>query len=179
MAQFNLLPWKEQERQIQKIIFAATVGAFAVLALFFVILCHFYLYGALKYQEKRNSFLESELGQAQSFLADLEKQQAQEHVLIDEMHFIINLRDQNFQAVRLLDALAILTSSTISLTKVAREGNAVTVDGVALSDIEITLFMKNLAKSTIFEQPVLTGITEKKVGEIVQRSFQLKLLQRE
>jgi type IV pilus assembly protein PilN len=179
MAQFNLLPWKEQERQVQRIIFSAILGLVALLALFVVFICHFYLNSVMQDQQQRNSFLQSELMQTQNFLADLEKQQEQEHVLLDEMHFIINLREQNFRAVRLLDALAILTSSTISLTKITREDNTITLDGIAQSDIEITLFMKKLTSSLVFEQPVLTGISEKKVGEILQRSFQLKLIQRE
>jgi type IV pilus assembly protein PilN len=179
MAQFNLLPWKEQERQIQKIIFSATLITLAFLAVFFVFLCHFYLNSLITSQQLRNDFLQTQLIQTQAVLVDLEKQQDQEHLLLDEMRFIINLRDQNFKTVRLLDALAILTSSTISLTKISRDNSAIAVEGIAQSDIEITLFMKNLSKAPIFEQPVLIGIIPKKVGEMVQRYFQLKLVQRE
>jgi type IV pilus assembly protein PilN len=179
MAQFNLLPWKEHERQVQKIIFAATLLVAGLVALFVVVICHFYLDSVISSQSQRNTFLQAQLAETQTILADLQKQQQQENALLDEMHFIMNLRDQNFKAVRLLDALAILTSPTISLTKIIREDDAITIEGMAQSDIEITLFMKKLADSFVFSQPVLVGISSKNVGEIMQRFFQLKLVQQE
>jgi type IV pilus assembly protein PilN len=179
MVQFNLLPWKEHERQVQKIIFAATLFVVALMALFVVLLFHFYLDSEMRSQNQRNTFLQAQLTETQTVLLDLEKQQEQEKALLDEMQFIMNLRDQNFKAVRLLDALAIMTSSTISITKIIRDSNNITIEGLAQSDIEITLFMKKLAKSLIFSQPVLVGISSKNVGEIIQRFFQLKLVQQE
>jgi type IV pilus assembly protein PilN len=179
MAQFNLLPWKEHERHIQKIIFAATLFLVGLAALFVVFLCHFYLDSVIDSQRERNNFLQTQLTETQAVLADLEKQQEQENALLEEMHFIMDLRDQNFKAVRLLDALAILTPPTISLTKIIRDDSAITIEGMAQSDIEITLFMKKLANSFIFSQPVLVGINSKNVGEIMQRFFQLKLIQQE
>ena len=179
MVQINLLPWKEQERQVELVIFSLKLLVSALAALFCVFLCHVYFDQVIHYRQKRNDFLQAELNQTQVELAALEKQQEQETALLDKMHFIINLRNQNYKIVRLLDALAVLTSPTVSLTKIIRDKDNITLEGVAQSDIEITLFMKNLARSSIFDEPVLTGIGPKKTGEIIQRFFQLKLTQRE
>ena len=60
-----------------------------------------------------------------------------------------------------------------------RENNSISITGRAKSNLQITLFMENLAKSNIFKQPELTNISGKENSSGEERIFQLKVDQRD
>lgn len=179
MTRINLLPWREQERKIQLIYFAALMAAFVVMSLFFVLILHFYFKSVIHYRQERNDFLQAQITQAQDELGVLGKKQEEELKLQSDLKFIIGLRNKSFTVVYVLDELAKRAPSSISLTKIIKNNANITIEGLAQSDTEITFFMKNLAKSLAFDQPVLTGIAAQKEGDRTVKFFQLKIVQKE
>lgn len=180
MMQINLLPWREQEKEARKVRFFANLAGFIGFSLLFLVILHFYIDHDINHQLLRNAYLQSEMNQEQQNLAALKKMVQDQASFEDQLHFIIKLREQSLQVVRLLDLLTKTIPDTVSLDKVMRQGNVITITGETPSNLEITAFMKNLSQFPYFTQPVLTqitGQTEKKDEE--NQSFELKMSQKE
>jgi len=178
MLQINLLPWREQARLVKKKQFNLVLAGFIGLTVFFVLMIHFYFDGLINYQQKRNTFLQDQLTQAEAELAALNKKKNEVQVIDAALHFIISLREKSFQAVRLLDGLVRVVPEGVTLNKIARADNTITLLGSAQSDIQITYFMKNMENSPIFYQPTLSEISSKETSMGDETYFQLKVEQR-
>ena len=129
-------------------------------------------------QEQRNNYLQSELDQANAGL-DVLKRKTKQSIVDTQLRFIFSLRNRSYQAVRMLDELTRIIPDTISLTEISRTGNTITILGRAQSNLQITLFMKNLDRSPVFKQPVLTEINTKENTSGDERSFRLTVEQEE
>lgn len=177
MIQINLLPWREQARRDKQIQFAILIASFIGLAFFAIIFIHICYGRAISHQQDRINFLQSEITQKQADLTALKGQKQEQHDLDAELHFIMNLQTKSFQAVRLLDELASAVPPSVLLDKINREGSTITISGTAQSDSQVTIFMKNIAKSPGLKQPVLTGISAQENSPTLGKHFQLRVEQ--
>lgn len=175
MTQINLLPWREMARQAKKLRFAATIAAFIALSLFFVFLVHLYIEAFIISQEHTNTYLQSQLDKEQTTLTTLAKEKQEQAAIYSELHFLFALREDSYKAVGILDQLARVVPDAVSLSKISRAGNSLTIEGRAQSNLQVTLFMENIAKSHFFKQPVLTEISTKENSSGDERTFQLKV----
>lgn len=177
MIQINLLPWREQARKQQQNRFVVIVAIAAGLGLFVAGIFHMQYAAKISFQQKRNSIMQAALDEASSSLMIMNKQMAELDDVDSQLHFIFDLRESSYRAVRLLNELAIANPDSVTLFKVVRLGDAVTLFGKAKSNLQITLFMESLEKAKIFTQPDLTEITGKE-GEVGdERKFELKMQQ--
>lgn len=179
MTQINLLPWREQERQAKKNKFAIVIGIAIGITVFFILLVHLYLNSLIDSQNQRNTYLTTTLNQEQANLGDLNKEQTKQTDISTQLRFLYSLSNSSYQAVRLLDQLARTVPNGVSLSSVARNGNAITLLGKTQSNLQVTLFMKNIANSPIFKQPVLTEISSKQSTTGDEKYFQLSVEQQE
>lgn len=179
MPQINLLPWREQAKKAKKIRVALYLAGFICLTLLFVLILHIY-YDILIYnQESRNDFLQSEMTEEGAQLLALKKKKEKQTAIISELRFVISLREKSYSAVNLLDELVRVVPEGVSFNKIIRNGNNIVILGKAQSEVQITLFMKNITKSVVFKQPVLTQISSKENVSGNETYFQLKIEQQE
>lgn len=179
MIQINLLPWREQARQQKRKEFGYTVGAFVALTIIAIIFTHIHYAGKIKTEIKRNAFLRTEVGTENQALLSLNDQLKEGETVDAELHFLMSLREKSYQAVSLLDELARVMPEAVTLTQVTREGSTITIFGKALSDYQITLLMKSMSKSHVFNQPELNQIDAKDDDKNSGTFFQLKVTQKE
>jgi len=177
MIQINLLPWREQARKKQQNRFTVVVAVFAGLGLFVAALFHLEYVAKINFQQKRNSIMQTALDEASSSLMIMNKQKAELDDVDSQLHFIFDLRESSYRAVRLLNELAIANPDSVTLFKLVRMGDAITLFGKAKSNLQITLFMESLEKAKIFTQPDLTEITGKEGDAGDERKFELKMKQ--
>ncbi len=178
MTQINLLPWREEKRKKLQIRFGIAAAISAILAIFFIICWHIYYDDLINHQQQRNQFLQDTLQQEGTKLMGLNKKDKQQVIISNELNFLINLRKQSYQAVELLNELPKVVPDSIQLEIVIRKGNKIFIGGRSQSNPPITLLMENMAKSTIFNQPVLTRIIGQENKEGEDRHFQLQVEQR-
>ncbi len=174
MTQINLLPWREKSRQDQRMLFIAILIGFVALTYFLVFILHALVRERINYQNARNNYLQSALLTEQDQLGQLNKSKNAKQKIEQQLHYLFNLRNESYQAVLLFSELAKLTPQGVSLNKIIREANTVTIIGRAKSNLEVTMFMESLEKSPVFEHPVLTEINAKENSVENQRFFQLK-----
>lgn len=175
MIQINLLPWREQRKKQQQTRFGVVVAMFVGFGVFVTVFFHMHYSAKIKHQEARNVMLQTSLDREAAELTTLNKQRKEMIDVDDQLHFIYNLRDTSFRAVRLLNELAIVNPEAVTLFKIIRAGNEITVFGKAKSNLQITLFMESIEKSKFFAQPVLTEISGKENAAGEARTFQLKI----
>lgn len=179
MAQVNLLPWREEARKQKKINFFLRVLGCVIATIFFIIVYHIYLDSIIYSQQEQATFLQSQLDNEQIHLGVLDKKNKELNAVEEKLQFIFSLRDSGFNAVRLLDEMVRVVPESVSLTKLVRENEMVTIYGNAQSNLLITQFMKNIAQSDVFAQPVLTEISVKENTTGEERIFALKVEQEE
>ncbi|HTM64129.1 MAG TPA: PilN domain-containing protein [Gammaproteobacteria bacterium] len=178
MIQINLLPWRDQERTQQQKRFGMVVGVFAGFGVFCTLVFHMHYSAKISNQIQRNVILQAASDQEANTLADLNKQKKKLTQVDQKLHYIFELRESSYRAVRLLNELVLVDPESITLQKIVRNGNAITVSGKAKSNLQITLFMENIEKSKFFAQPVLTEINGKENTTGEDRSFELKIIQK-
>lgn len=177
MIQINLLPWREHERKISQTRFGVIVGIAAGLGLFCAVIMHMHLSGKIHKQTARNHFLQTALDQESAKLMSLDADKRQLNNIDDQLNFLYGLRDRGYRAVRLLNEMAASNPDSVSLSKIIRAGNSITVFGRAKSNLQITLFMEGIKNSKYFSQPTLTEISGKENDTGEERTFQLKVEQ--
>lgn len=176
MIQINLLPWREQARQIKKLNFAIAIAGCAILSCFFVLICHIYFKSLIGSQQRRNDFLQAELGKEQIELTKLSHNKEQQIGDVADLNFIFSLQKNGYQTIKLFTALAKVIPDTVTFNRISREGNAIIILGKAKSNLQITTLLQNIKETAIFQQPELTEITGKEISSGEERLFQLKVL---
>jgi len=180
MVQINMLPWRERAREIKRKNFFTALGGVVGFALFIIFLFHLYYDDLIHYQEKRNVFLQNEIAQKQMALDKLRVNKEQQGLIQVKLQFLIGLREKSYHAVQLLNELIKTVPDTITLSKLARDGNALTIEGKAQSDLAVAAFLKSISENAFFAQPVLTGISsQQNSADSETRFFQIKVEQRE
>lgn len=170
----NLLPWREQVRKENKLRFMAMLGASVGVTVIFALLINLYFGNILANQEHNNDYLQAELSQENATLTALKAKKNLQDSLLKNINFLFSLRDSGYRATRLLDQLAKITPDTVVLTEVRNEKNSIIVRGKAESNLQITVFMDDIAKSPYFHKPILTAVSETDEGE---RDFELMFQQ--
>ncbi len=180
MIQINMLPWRERAREIKKKNFFYTLTGCVGFTLFIIFLFHLYYDDLIRYQDKRNAFLQDEISQKQLEINALRKNKEQQAIIQVKIQFLMGLRETSYNAVRLLNETLKIVPDSIALNKLELNKTAINIEGRAQSDLAITAFLKSISKTAFFSQPVLTGISSPEgKGENNERFFQIKVEQRE
>lgn len=176
MIQINLLPWREKYRQTQKSHFIYLLTGSVILALFVLLIIHLHLSSLVDTQNQLNAYLQTELNNEQKIVSASSEQEAKKNYLENELNFIINIYKKNYAAISLFNELLTLVPNSITLNKIARTGDKITLAGIAQTDDDVTSFINHLEKLGIFNQPTLSEITSEKGSE--RRSFSMDVTQK-
>lgn len=179
MIQINLLPWREQARQIRKAQFTAALIASVSISLFILLVWHIYLSHQLDVQLKLNDLLQTGISQEQASLNDMSSKEDEKNIIDNQLHFITKLYSKSYLGVGLLNELVTLVPPSISLSKIDRNGESITLAGTANTDDDVTRFMQEIAKSSYFRQPILTMLNQQKLKEGNMKYFELSVIQKE
>lgn len=162
MIQINLLPWRKQARQIQKVQFMIGAIISVCVALLAIIILHIYFRMQLGEQLALNDYLKSEIAIEQSVTETFTDTQKKKVALEKQLHFISSLFATSYNAIRVLNELPAIVPSNINLQKVVRNDNLIDLSGITQSDSEVTLFKQILEKSAVFGSPVVKQISSEK-----------------
>jgi len=173
MAQINLLPWREERREERQQYFFAAVGAgviFAAAVLYGVI---FFANDFIEEQNRRNSFLNTEITVLDKKIKEIKTLEAQRDRLLARMQVIQELQASRPKVVKVFDALVRTVPEGIHLDKVVRQGDALTLNGVAQSNARVSVFMRQLDDNLEFNESKLNVIKRSSSKENAIRNFTL------
>jgi type IV pilus assembly protein PilN len=173
MAHINLLPWREERRQERQQQFIASLVAgliFAVVVLYGAIL---YADSLLDDQNGRNTFLQTEINLLDIKIAEIRTLDEEREQLLARMNVIQELQTSRPKVVKVFEALVHSVPEGIHLEKVARQGDSLTIDGIAQSNARVSVFMRNLDEDNEFDNPDLTVIKRTSTKDDAIRKFTL------
>jgi type IV pilus assembly protein PilN len=175
MTRINLLPWREARRKQKQwdfILLLLSGGLAAALAVFLLQLQINQLIGN---QEARNQYLQGEIARlkkAETEIKELEKAKAR---LLSRLEVIQNLQASRPEMVKALDAIPRLLPETVYLLNLKNDGAQLTLKGIANSNNAISMFMRNLAESAEFGEPVLTVVENRDINDTRASVFELSV----
>ena len=160
MANINLLPWREWERERKQKEFLVNLVAVLLLGVAIVFAGGWYLDDAIERQNDRNRFLTQKVEILDERIAEISNLRAQREELIARMRVIQDLQGNRPLIVRVFDELVRTLSSGVHYRSLKMEGTTFTVAGTAESNNRISSLMRNLSDSDWFTQPNLKSIKE-------------------
>jgi len=160
MANINLLPWREWERERKQKEFLAQVGGVLVLAIVLILGVGQYLDNAIESQEGRNSYLEGKIAQLDEKIEEIKMLRKQREDLLARMRVINELQGNRPVIVRVFDEIVQTLAKGVHYKSLKMKGDTLSVAGVAESNNRISALMRNLDGSDWFTAPNLKGLKE-------------------
>ena len=177
MTEINLLPWREQKRELEKKQFYTYLAIGLAAGVLVAFLINIYANGLVSQQTQRNQTLKNEITRLDKQIKEIENLKALREALLSRMTIIQNLQSKRALTVRLFDELVNIMPGGVYFTRMEREGNKITVLGFAESNSNISQLMRNIEKSTWIQNPELTEIkTTKEKKEGVVKEFKLSFV---
>jgi len=156
--QINLLPWREELRKKRDA--ALLRGGIAALLLTGLAIFGVYQYinGLQENQNRRNAYLQAEIGKLEKQLKEINELKKKRDNLIARMEVIQRLQNDRAEIVHMFDDLVQKLPPGVFLTEFQRKGPKLKVEGVAQSNSRVSSFMQALDSSSWFENPELNVI---------------------
>ena len=164
MMRLNLLPWREQRRKEldKRLIRDAALAWTGVLVVLFYI--HMQLGDVVAHQQARNAYLQQQMTLMAAKIHKIALIKKKRAALLARMHVIQELQMDRMMIVHSFNSLARDVPPGVYLTSLAQKAESFTISGVAQSNERVSQFMRNLATSPWFTNPVLDVITVKRSG---------------
>ncbi len=166
MAQINLLPWREAQREERKKEFLTINVAIFLLAAVLSGLVWMIFNHILDDQKQANSQITSANAELDNQLRSLSGLQARRDEIVARMKVIQDLQGQRPVVVRIFDELPRLTPSNVYLTKFARAGDKFTIEGRAQSPNDVSELLRNLESSPWFRNAFMNSFQGANVAPV-------------
>lgn len=177
MILINLLPHREEARKRAKEAFYAHLGLAVVVGIIISGIIYIALDMVLSAQLGRNDRLRIENASLDRKIAEVVAVQATIDSLQARREAVENLQTDRNLIIRWMDDIARMTPEGVYLTRIVQKGLELTIDGIALNNENISLFMKQIAEGV----PLLGGLYSSKTltnaqwfGAITAKTMQLR-----
>jgi type IV pilus assembly protein PilN len=176
MANINLLPWREEQRQEQTRQFTTMTGLFMVLTAAIIFVVHVMLSNQIDHQKYRNKILQDEIATLDTALKQIDTLENTKEKLLARMDIIQSLQQQRPQIVHLFDDFVRTVPEGIYLSEIKQSDKQLTIKGVAESNGRVSAYMRNIDASEWMATPKLKVIETKK-GTLRSSDFTLETSQ--
>jgi type IV pilus assembly protein PilN len=173
MAHINLLPWREERREERQKQFVAAVVAGLAFAAFILYMVIAYTNSMIDEQNSRNAYLKQEIAVLDKKIREIKDLEQQRNDLLARMQVIQELQESRPKVVKDFDALVRTVPEGIHLNKVTRNGNTLTLEGVAESNARVSVFMRQLDANLEFDQANLRVVEKSSSNAQAIRKFSI------
>jgi len=147
MARINLLPWRQEERERSNKEFITLVVAVTLLALLSAFATWSYFNNELDEQRDANALIEQENVRLDTVLTEIDSLEQRREDIISRMQVIQDLQGRRPVPVRLWDDIAKAIPSALYLNNFKREGDLLTLTGLADNPNVVSSLIRNLDSS--------------------------------
>ena len=147
MARINLLPWRQEERERRNKEFITLVVAITLLTLLAAFATWSYFNNELDEQLDANALVEQENARLDAVLTEIDGLEQRREDIISRMQVIQDLQGRRPVPVRLWDDLARAVPPALYLTNLKREGDVLTLTGLADNPNIVSSLIRNLDNS--------------------------------
>jgi len=156
--ELNLRNWREDIRK-KKTKRYAEINIYAFLSLFvFMIVISFLESQKIGKQENVNNYLKQEMKLLDDDLRKIGQLEKTMNQIVERMEIINSLQSNRADLVLILDEIASITPKEIKLTSLKRENGLIKIEGVSISQLNISSYLKNLGNADNFSSPRLERV---------------------
>jgi len=160
MANINLLPWREWERERKRKEFLTQLVVVLVIGLLLVFGAGWQLDNSIGNQNQRNERLERGINRLDSKIAEIRTLRKERQDLLARMQVIQQLQGNRPVIVRVFDEMVQTLAKGVHYRKLEMQGVELAVSGIAESNNRISALMRSLDGSEWFTEPNLKSIKE-------------------
>ncbi len=160
MANINLLPWREWERERKQKEFLVNLAAVVILAVVMLLAAGEYLKQEVENQKARNQYYESKIAVLDERIKEISTLREDREELLERMRVIQQLQGNRPIIVRVFDELVQTLSEGVHYTQLEMKDGNLALEGVAESNNRISALMRNVDNSEWFAEPNLKSIKE-------------------
>ncbi len=158
MARINLLPWRAELRQQQRVEYLTVVGVCAVIAVLAFGGIHLHFKNKISYQTSRNQFLQNQIALLDKKIEEIRDLERQKERLIARMRAIETLQTSRPLIVHLFDELVTTLPDGVYIKQISQKGSQITIRGIAQSNARVSSLMRNVERSEWVTNPILNVI---------------------
>ncbi len=172
MIRINLLPYREREKKEdvtrQIVIIAITLVVFLLV----IGSLQLYLSISVSNLEKNIKLQEEELARLTKTIGDIEQYKLNKSTLERKLAIINNLEENRLAPVMMLDEISqLIPVKDVWLDKISEKGSEVTLEGMAINNIAVAHFMKNLSGANFVNTVDLLSTREREVSGMKLQQF--------
>lgn len=160
----NLMPHRQMRRARSQRLFATLAAISAGLGVAVVAAGQYWITNAQENQEKRNSFLRTEIAKLDKQIAEISQLRQKTQDLLARKDVVESLQVNRAEAVRLFDELARRVPEGLYIKTLKQSGDKFTITGYAQSSARVSTFMRAIEASTLFQEPTLVEVKAAQVG---------------
>jgi type IV pilus assembly protein PilN len=158
MANVNLLPWREIQRQEKKKDFLIVLGMVAAIALLLAVVWGYWVNWQIDWQTDRNNLLVREIAVLDEKVKEIKELKLRRQQVLERMEVIKALQGNRPGVVKVFDEFVRSVPSGVFFIEAKRVGENVALVGFAESNNRISTLMRQLDASDRFKEPNLTKV---------------------
>ncbi|TDF36640.1 pilus assembly protein CpaD [Alteromonadaceae bacterium M269] len=158
MASINLMPWREEQRRLQKQNYLAVLGLVALVCLGLAWGVGEVIDQQISNQKVRNQFIERETKILDAQIEKIKSIKEDKQAIEQRMALIEQLQASRNVTPHIADELARIVPPGIAFRNMTRKSNLIEVEGVSESNNRLADFMRRLEQSKVFINGELSSI---------------------
>ncbi len=174
----NLLPWREEKREQNRLLFFIGLGLSSAIAIVIVISTFLIFSNLIEHQTGRNRLIEDEIARYNRQIVKIQQLKKVKASLIARMNVIQQLQENRPEIVHFFDELVNVIPRTIYLLKAQRISNSIILTGHTDANSSVSLLMHNIRSNYWLNMPVLEEVAEvtNKKKTKLYKQFRLKVI---
>ena len=155
MARINLLPWRDDRRQIRKREFWTQMGVAAAASVLAVFGGMMFMDKQNELQEANNAFLTAEIAKLDAKIVEIQALEKNKAKLLKKKEIIENLQGDRSLMVHIFEQMARTIPDGVALAAIKQTADSIQLDGRAQSEARVAQYMRNLDDSPYLKDPDL------------------------
>lgn len=164
MMRINLLPHRAEKRRARQVQFIAISVISVLLGVVLVGAVQVANSTQISYQERRNTYLNQEIGKLDTQIAEIKKLREETQALLERKNVVENLQSTRSDVVHLMDQMLRILPDGVYLKTLKQAGNAINLVGYAQTNARVSTLMRAIDDSPWLDSATLVVITSSKMG---------------
>ncbi|WP_111978632.1 PilN domain-containing protein [Algibacillus agarilyticus] len=175
MPHINLLPWREEAKELKQKQFIGMLALAAIIVIIIGLLISSYYSGRIDYQHKRNQYIRNEIAVLNTKIEEIKNLRAKRSELEQRMGLIADLQRNRNLGAQILDELVKVVPPGVYLTELEKRESKVSVKGKSESNNRLSNMMRQIENSWLLEAPILNSIVAAQVEPRILSDFRMSM----
>ncbi len=171
MPNFNLLPWRETQRELKRRRFYWHTGLAVLMSIALAALLHLYLDAQINTQKQRNDYLQTEITQLEQQINAVKTLKSSRKDLLERIQTIEYLQAMRPLSVHLFDEIAKTLPDGMYLTHLLQKQNHIHLMGKTQSNTHVSEYLNQIKQSDWLNSSNLKAIS---IQDLPQKSAYLR-----